>query len=189
MSMIFIFFIYKNVKTNVSDRNLIQSCSTCEMSIKLSSWRKVFTKNSPQGGHCITNEKKSLTGQICLKRKNSPTIEANSIIELLWWGEVDSNHRSHGRQIYSLFPLAAREPHHAIQKAFCFLPQPEEGAWPSPATRTNGPGNLELVFIALRNMELTMGIEPATCWLQISCSASWATPASRHGELIEVSIF
>ena len=26
-------------------------------------------------------------------------------------------------------------------------------------------------------MELVTGIEPATCWLQISCSASWATPA------------
>ncbi len=29
-----------------------------------------------------------------------------------WWGEVDSNHRSRGRQIYSLFPLAARESPH-----------------------------------------------------------------------------
>ena len=28
----------------------------------------------------------------------------------LWWEGVDSNHRRHGRQIYSLLPLAAREP-------------------------------------------------------------------------------
>ena len=26
-------------------------------------------------------------------------------------------------------------------------------------------------------MELANGIEPSTCWLQISCSACWATPA------------
>ena len=26
-------------------------------------------------------------------------------------------------------------------------------------------------------MELVMGLEPATCWLQISCSTNWATPA------------
>ena len=31
------------------------------------------------------------------------------IVKRLWWGEVDSNHRSRGRQIYSLLPLAARE--------------------------------------------------------------------------------
>ena len=49
------------------------------------------------------------------------------------------------RQIYSLFPLATREPHH---------------------------------------MELAMGLEPATCWLQISCSASWATPARRRHAFI-----
>ena len=26
-------------------------------------------------------------------------------------------------------------------------------------------------------MELVIGLEPTTCWLQISCSANWATPA------------
>ena len=30
----------------------------------------------------------------------------------MWWEEVDSNHRSQWRQIYSLFPLAARESSH-----------------------------------------------------------------------------
>lgn len=29
-----------------------------------------------------------------------------------WWEVVDSNHRSHRRQIYSLFPLATRETSH-----------------------------------------------------------------------------
>ena len=31
---------------------------------------------------------------------------------LYWWEVVDSNHRSHRRQIYSLFPLATRETSH-----------------------------------------------------------------------------
>ena len=53
---------------------------------------------------------------------------------------MDSNHRSRWRQIYSLFPLAAREP--------------------------------------VRILELAIGIEPTTCWLQVSCSANWATPAN-----------
>ena len=54
-----------------------------------------------------------------------------------WWREVESNHRSRRRQIYSLLPLATRE--------------------------------------SLRNhakrVELMMGLEPATCSLQVSCSA------------------
>ena len=28
------------------------------------------------------------------------------------------------------------------------------------------------------SLELVMGLEPATCWLQISCSPNWATPAN-----------
>lgn len=35
----------------------------------------------------------------------------------LWWEVVDSNHRSHRRQIYSLFPLATREPLHSELQA------------------------------------------------------------------------
>ena len=58
---------------------------------------------------------------------------------------MDSNHRSLWRQIYSLLPLATREPAHM-------------------------------------KLELVTGIEPATCWLQISCSANWATPARLIGD-------
>ncbi len=53
------------------------------------------------------------------------------------WMEKDSNLRSRRQQIYSLPPLATREPIH------------------KPLT----------------------GLEPVTCWLQISCSANWATTA------------
>ena len=43
------------------------------------------------------------------------------------------------RQIYSLLPLATREPHHLL--------------------------------------EPTIGLEPTTYWLQVSCSTNWATSA------------
>ena len=35
----------------------------------------------------------------------------HSCVEILtnWWGRVDSNHRRHSQQIYSLSPLATRE--------------------------------------------------------------------------------
>ena len=38
-------------------------------------------------------------------KKNAPF----SVRSCIWWKVVDSNHRSHRRQIYSLFPLATRE--------------------------------------------------------------------------------
>ena len=58
-----------------------------------------------------------------------------------WWGMVDSDHRSQWQQIYSLPPLAARE-----------IPHIRIGLLPY-------------------RMELVNGVEPSTCWLQISCSA------------------
>ncbi len=33
-------------------------------------------------------------------------------------------------------------------------------------------------------LELATGFEPATCWLQISCSTNWATPAYTHTKTI-----
>ena len=33
-------------------------------------------------------------------------------ISFIWWAGMDSNHRSRRRQIYSLLPLATREPTH-----------------------------------------------------------------------------
>ena len=56
-----------------------------------------------------------------------------------WWRGLDSNQRSETRQIYSLLPLATREPLHIL--------------------------------------ELAIGLEPTTCWLQVSCSTCWAMPA------------
>ena len=76
--------------------------------------------------------------RFCKQKINAPW----SNIKMRWWAGVDSNHRKLSWQIYSLLPLATREPTH--------------------------------IFNCL---ELVNGIEPSTCWLQISCSAYWATPA------------
>lgn len=70
--------------------------------------------------------------------KNKTDCDFWAVRLFYWWEEMDSNHRSLRQQIYSLLPLATREP---------------------------------------SQLELVIGIEPTTCWLQISCSANWATPA------------
>ena len=41
------------------------------------------------------------------KNQNAPSTKVNGAF---WWGEMDSNHRRETRQIYSLLPLAARQP-------------------------------------------------------------------------------
>ena len=72
------------------------------------------------------------------------------------WAEVDSNHRSKLQQIYSLSPLATRESAHLSQN------------------------NIKLICFTLQLLESwkpMIGLEPITCWLQISCSANWATSA------------
>ena len=33
-----------------------------------------------------------------------------------------------------------------------------------------------------KQTKLVNGLEPLTCWLQISCSTNWATPASNRGD-------
>ena len=47
-------------------------------------------------------------------KKNVPD---SKIRHIIWWGKVDSNHRRHSQQIYSLSPLATREfPHIGLFK-------------------------------------------------------------------------
>ena len=45
-----------------------------------------------------------------------------------WWAEVDSNHRSRRRQIYSLIHLAALESAHVFN---CFVVEPVIGLEPT----------------------------------------------------------
>ena len=66
---------------------------------------------------------------------------------------MDSNHRSNLQQIYSLSPLATRE-----------------------STHLNYILNYIQLCIFLCKKPM-IGLEPITCWLQISCSANWATSA------------
>ena len=79
----------------------------------------------------------------------------------VWWERVDLNHRSRWQQIYSLPPLATRE-HSHIQ--FYAFERWGVRFWPNQ-------------FALSSKMELVDGLEPPTCWLQISCSTNWATPA------------
>jgi hypothetical protein len=65
-------------------------------------------------------------------KKNVPD---SKIRHIIWWAGMDSNHRSRRRQIYSLLPLATREPTHINAE--------------------NGVANSAV--------ELVNGLEPLTC--------------------------
>ena len=43
-------------------------------------------------------------------------------------------------------------------------------------------------YIACSDVELVIGLEPTTCWLQISCSANWAIPAYPASKLTNIRI-
>ena len=44
-------------------------------------------------------------------------------VQVFWWGKMDSNHRRHCQQIYSLSPLATREfPHIELELVDGFEP-------------------------------------------------------------------
>ena len=54
---------------------------------------------------------KPIENQRFLNKNNRTPVSIKPDV-LLWWGMVDSNHRRHRQQIYSLSPLATREiPH------------------------------------------------------------------------------
>ncbi len=54
----------------------------------------------------------SIISSIGTKNPNPSPNREEVRISCVWWGKVDSNHRSYKQQIYSLSPLATREfPH------------------------------------------------------------------------------
>ena len=53
--------------------------------------------------------KKLFQNQLCPRRPDRKTKSPSAKADGLWWGRVDSNHRRHCQQIYSLSPLATRE--------------------------------------------------------------------------------
>ena len=69
-----------------------------------------------------------------------------------WWWEKDSNLRSRRRRIYSPQDLTTLQPHR--WKYYC-----------------SGQALFFKKDYARQKMELVKGVEPPTCWLQISCSS------------------
>ena len=58
---------------------------------------------------CSSFQKKLFQNQLCPRRPDRKTKSPSAKADGLWWGRVDSNHRRHCQQIYSLSPLATRE--------------------------------------------------------------------------------
>ncbi len=74
-------------------------------------------------GYAVWISNRHLIGNIPDKNKKSEPVPYREKVRIsyVWWGKVDSNHRSYKQQIYSLSPLATREfPH--IRFAFCVEP-------------------------------------------------------------------
>ena len=87
--------------------------------------------------------------------------------EGLWWAGVDSNHRSLRRQIYSLLPLATREPTHVCKPIF----PARERRWsrrrdlnPQPADYKSAalPIELHRQVSSGKRMATRKGLEPST---------------------------
>ena len=88
--------------------------------------------------------------------------------EGFWWAGVDSNHRSLRRQIYSLLPLATREPTHVNDTIF----PARERRWsrrrdlnPQPADYKSAALPIELhqqMAQSKEKMATRKGLEPST---------------------------
>ena len=94
------------------------------------------------------------------------------IIRLFWWREVDSNHRSQWRQIYSLFPLAAREPLHKLW-SWRMESNPQPADYKSAALPIELRQRVSGIKMVPRG-----GIEPPTRGFSVPCSTYWATEAN-----------
>ena len=102
-----------------------------------------------------------------------------------WWERVDSNHRSRNNRftvcpIWPLWnsPIFRCALWLSVGLRLCLR-------WSTPdhsQCRACMCKSLRLCITESlaqsKNKELVDGLEPPTCWLQISCSTNWATPAS-----------
>ena len=85
---------------------------------------------------------------------------------------MDSNHRSQRRQIYSLFPLATRDPSHKI-KLWSWWTESNH----QPADYKSAALPVELhqqLYLVPRG-----GIEPPTQGFSVPCSTDWATEPNK----------
>ena len=80
-------------------------------------------------GYAVRVPNRYLIGKIPnINKKSEPIPHREEVrISYVWWGKVDSNHRSYKQQIYSLSPLATREFPHVY---FCFRVEPVDGLEP-----------------------------------------------------------
>ena len=91
------------------------------------------------------------------------------VVSLFWWGKVDSNHRRHCQQIYSLSPLATREfPHIHFSPPLLSEQSPAERVCEEKGDTAKG-ASFRIFAEASRSVacvdevELVDGLEPPTC--------------------------
>jgi hypothetical protein len=111
---------------------------------------------------------------------NPPMPEfANSLPEsanfLYWWRGKDSNLRRHGRQIYSLLPLTAREPLRTKLAILARKPLPVK-RFACPGEASTGRGNLGRDRQALALAVL----------LQPRCEDASVRPVSHHARVLDM---
>ena len=95
--------------------------------------------------------------------------QAEQTLSLVWWGKMDSNHRRHCQQIYSLSPLATREfPH----MKFCLSRSSKQNPSQRSCDEKKNGWSAYKAFAAQMEeesnelrlpMELVDGFEPPTC--------------------------
>ena len=94
----------------------ILSFSWCGSEVGQSSFRgaeRSTTEPKPAGMHIRLGTASLRSAHPFPGKQNAPKSYKKALISkksrLFWWGRVDSNHRRHSQQIYSLSPLATRE--------------------------------------------------------------------------------
>jgi hypothetical protein len=121
---------------------------------------------------------KSIYGKALYTVPSSGRCRTRSRRRFGWWRGEDSNLRRHRRQIYSLFPLTAREPLHTIgSRGPVMVPRPGARVRPAVPPGPDRPGRSSgglgaSVGHAARIVELAKGLEPPTTSLQMRCSTS-----------------
>ena len=68
--------------------------------------RKVLMRSSP---HQTTVHRTVVSRWVRIHHSTPQKVQHRKVLDFLWWGRTDSNHRSETQQIYSLSPLATRE--------------------------------------------------------------------------------
>ncbi len=89
--------MYFSTQKSLENFDAASQKTSCIYSVLLI-WKGVDTLDAACGASVLLRKRKES------RRESRP--------DSVWWGMVDSNHRRHSQQIYSLSPLATREiPH------------------------------------------------------------------------------